>query len=302
MARRVGQAKGDSTMIRPRQFSALGRTVFSSLVGLLLLSSLLVACGDAEVTLRLEPTASPVASVRAGLSPTPAPAIQTTNPAAPYPTPTPNPGAALTAQAFAQVQATANARSTVTARPQPITMRGTGDQLLSKIRLRPGVARLTLKYDGTSSFVVNMLDEAGNWVDNAANTISGPYQGSIFVRVPNTSTYTFQVQTAGNWEITIDDIDRLYTEQVAVGPYKGKGDAALSIRVEKTGQVDFALKHAGQSNFVVKFPDAQDGMVVALLVFIQGPFEGVKSVTLDKGVYFVNIRADGDWSMGIGYN
>jgi hypothetical protein len=61
----------------------------------------------------------------------------------------------------------------------------------------------------------------------------------------------------------------------------------------------FKLNHNGESRFKVSLLD-QDGRTVGYLVNTLGQFSGSKPLSIDKpGVYFLNVSADGDWSINV---
>lgn len=187
---------------------------------------------------------------------------------------------------------------TVAPRPKPLTLSGTGNKTSSPYKLASGVARLTISYSGQSNFKVSLLDDTGKWVDTTA-TAPGPYQGSVYVRVPVTSFYRFEVVADGDWSLDVLDRVALDTEPYNGGPFTGRGDAALTLNVTKSGLTTFKITHNGQGNFVVKIPSAEDGGVFAILTFAVGPYSGEKTITIEPGQYFLSVLADGDWTIQV---
>jgi hypothetical protein len=297
------------------------------LLVIFVLALVLAACGDAPTATppppaatptAVPPTATPVPPTATAVPPTatatpipptatPVPPTATPLPTAtprPTATPTPTPDVAATAAAqmaatqSAQGWATANAQSTIAALPKPMSFSGRGDKVIQDVKLTAGSSRARLTHNGGSNFIVKMLNDDGQLVSLVVNKI-GSYQGSQFLPVKQAGNYAIQIQADGNWKLDIEDSSVVTRETTEPGPYKGKGDAAISIAVPKSGLNVFKMTYRGNSNYIVKIVSASNGGLGALLANEIGNYTGEKAQRIDKGEYLLNVQAEGDWTLEI---
>jgi hypothetical protein len=90
-------------------------------------------------------------------------------------------------------------------------------------------------------------------------------------------------------------------ESVSEGHYaslSGTGNDVHSFTVTVTGLRIFMMSHDGTRNFAVVLKD-QKGNWVALIVNEIGSYLGKKIENLTPGVYYVDITADGSWTIDI---
>jgi hypothetical protein len=80
----------------------------------------------------------------------------------------------------------------------------------------------------------------------------------------------------------------------------GHGDDVRSFNVTETGLKIFTLHHTGDRNFAITLKD-DNGKYISLLVNEIGDYSGKNSERLTIGKYWLNIKADGDWTIGITY-
>ncbi len=78
----------------------------------------------------------------------------------------------------------------------------------------------------------------------------------------------------------------------------GHGSDARWFNTTESGVKEFTLHHTGESNFAVTVKN-EDKKYVSLLVNEIGDFSGKKSIQLAAGNYYLEITADGDWTIGI---
>ena len=78
----------------------------------------------------------------------------------------------------------------------------------------------------------------------------------------------------------------------------GLGDDVKSFNVTETGLHIFTLHHTGDRNFAITLKD-DDGKYIALLVNEIGDYSGKDSERLTVGRYWLNIKADGAWTIAI---
>lgn len=275
---------------------------------------MLAGCGDVATSTAIPPTQTPAATATPAPPPTATPlptatpdiiatvsAISTATAVA-QATATSNALATATAQtqatATAAAQATINYQATIAALPKPKTFTGNGNKVITGITLSKGIARITGNYKGSSNFIVKFMTSSGDLIAYPLNAI-GNYSGVQYVAVEATSDYAMEIQSSGAWTIEVADIANVKAEGYLTGPYKGSGDFAFIMEVPKSGLSIFKSSYNGKSNFIITIMSASDGSMMALLANAIGVYQGEKSQKIDKGYYFVNIKAQGDWTLEI---
>lgn len=83
------------------------------------------------------------------------------------------------------------------------------------------------------------------------------------------------------------------------GVISGYGDDVIPINVQTAGLYIFSMSHSGRSNFIV-WVKGGEGYNKDLLVNEIGDYSGKKSTRLEKGKYYLDITADGHWTINIG--
>jgi hypothetical protein len=81
--------------------------------------------------------------------------------------------------------------------------------------------------------------------------------------------------------------------------FSGDGQEASQEFFLDEGLSIFSMKHSGSSNFAVWLLDSS-GEMVDLLVNDIGTFDGSKATGIeDRGIYCLDISADGNWRINI---
>jgi hypothetical protein len=80
--------------------------------------------------------------------------------------------------------------------------------------------------------------------------------------------------------------------------FSGSGDDVKSFTATGTGLRIFTISNTGSSKFSIWLKDSS-GKEVALLVNEIGPYSGKKFERLSSGTYYINITADGAWTIDI---
>ncbi|HEY1598756.1 MAG TPA: hypothetical protein VGG64_04095 [Pirellulales bacterium] len=180
-------------------------------------------------------------------------------------------------------------------RDNAIKLQGTGQQSSEKFVLQPGLTMVEVSHDGQSNLIIRLLDEDGQNIDTLFNQI-GAFRGEQGFGFATGGQRLLEIAADGNWTVAINqpqptDAQRLPTELQGTGY-----EATPFIQLDK-GLVVFKMKHNGESRFRVTLRD-RDGQLVETLVNTLGAFEGSKPVSIETpGVYFLNVGADGDWSI-----
>jgi len=80
--------------------------------------------------------------------------------------------------------------------------------------------------------------------------------------------------------------------------FNGYGNDIQSFNSTGTGKQYFTLTHTGQSNFAVTLKD-EKGKYIALLVNEIGSYSGKKSANVTIGKYYLDVTANGAWTIDI---
>ena len=85
----------------------------------------------------------------------------------------------------------------------PLTLSGDGQKVSEIFYLETGLRRIKMKHDGSSNFIVWLIDDQGTKIDLLANGI-GSFEGSKAIGITNSGTYMLDVSADGNWKISIE--------------------------------------------------------------------------------------------------
>lgn len=113
---------------------------------------------------------------------------------------------------------------------------GRGALATEKFTLAEGTAVFDVQHRGEGSFLVNLLDDGGNVVEELAN-VNGTFGDSRSVRIAKSGLYLFDVSATGDWSIRLRRNDLTPIES-AESPEAERGrtdGAALASRVSTTG-------------------------------------------------------------------
>lgn len=86
-------------------------------------------------------------------------------------------------------------------------------------------------------------------------------------------------------------------EQLKDGTLSGYGDDVITLDVKTSSLYIFTMTHSGRANFIVWVKD-NEGYNEDLLVNEIGHYSGRKSIRLEKGIHYLDITADGTWTIG----
>ena len=89
-----------------------------------------------------------------------------------------------------------------TTAPNTTNFHGKGQAATQLFSMQSGLKTIKMTHDGTSNFIVHILDSNGNVVDDIVNEI-GKFNGSKAEGIQNDGIYLFDVQADGNWTISI---------------------------------------------------------------------------------------------------
>jgi hypothetical protein len=178
-----------------------------------------------------------------------------------------------------------------------IELDGQGRQATRKFELQKGLAILRVEHEGSSNFVVRLLDSTGRKGQTLFNQI-GEFTGTRGFEIREPGQYLLDVQADGPWQVEIVQ-PRPETAERGPQQYPGKGYDITPFVLLDEGLTVFKLKHGGQSRFSAYLVDA-NGRELEQLTSVVGEFDGSKPVRIEKpGVYFLNIGGDGEWTVEI---
>lgn len=176
-----------------------------------------------------------------------------------------------------------------------IGLEGEGRQATRKFELQQGLAILRVEHEGSSNFVVRLLDSKGREGQTLFNQI-GEFAGTRGFEIREPGQYLLDVQADGPWKVEIVQ-PQPKTDDRNPQRYQGKGYDVTPFVTLDEGLAVFKLKHGGKSRFSAYLVDAQ-GRELAQLTNVLGAFDGSTPVRIEKpGVYFLNVAGDGDWAI-----
>jgi hypothetical protein len=202
-----------------------------------------------------------------------------------------------------QVPPTAGTQPTPSGGVQTVT--GSGTNVSDAIALKKGLAVVKASVTGVSgnfeNFIVHLVDMTGKDVELVANELGGDTEVTGAARVPDDGNYLFRVKAAGAWTIAVTQPTGTYSPPPASQNFSGSRSSVVGPFSLKAGGARFHLTHAnGESNFIVTMME-QSGGYVANLANEIGPADISTIVSVRaNGVYFLEIKADGDWTVSIG--
>lgn len=170
---------------------------------------------------------------------------------------------------------------------EPITLSGSGDDVVELATPDDAAAVLELTHDGSSNFAVFSLDQAGSQTDLLVNEI-GSYAGSRLVNLGGSNIGGLEISASGAWQVVARPLRD--APRAEGGALDGSGDAVVLLP-DGADASRLTLTHDGSSNVAV-FGYATSG--ASLLVNDIGAYEG--TVRLD-GAVVLDVTADGNWTL-----
>jgi len=183
------------------------------------------------------------------------------------------------------------------AEAQPIKLAGKGRQASEKFRLEPGLCVFDVSHDGTSNLIIKLLDQNGKEIDTVFNQI-GSFNGQRGINIPVGGMCLLDIQADGNWKANIRQ-PRPTEGQTAPCTLQGNGYKTTPFVQLERGLAEFKMKHDGQQRFKVVLLD-RNGRPVEYLTNTSGAFDGSKPFSIEEpGLYFLNVSADGNWTVDV---
>jgi hypothetical protein len=195
--------------------------------------------------------------------------------------------------ATTQPPATEAPTTAAPAAPRPQTISGRGKTATKAFRVEDGMAVFRFQHRGQSNFIVGLLTSRGEEIDGLVNEI-GTITGST-ARAIEAGRYLFNVEADGPWSIRIEQ-PRPGSGRELPTTAKGRGHTVAGPFQATGGGVRFELRHRGESNFIVDVLDV-DGQPIGNLSNEIGRFSGSTVGEVPGGVYWLNVQADGSWTV-----
>ncbi|MBN4925920.1 BatA domain-containing protein [Hoyosella rhizosphaerae] len=181
--------------------------------------------------------------------------------------------------------------------PDPIVISGVGQTATDSFLIEGGATKFTMSHDGASNFQAIVLDFAtGDRAGSSLVNEIGTFRGSTIRHLP-AGEFVIDVRADGPWELLIEQPRP--TDGPVGGSFSGQGMEAVGpIRVSG-GLTRVELSHDGSSNFQVSFIDSQGNRAGRSLVNEIGAFSGSTTASLGAGLYWLDVNADGPWTINL---
>jgi hypothetical protein len=213
----------------------------------------------------------------------------------PKPTTSPNTTTAHATEATEPATSEPTEPPTTAAPAAPALQRisGQGKTATKTFRVAGGMTVFRFQHRGQSNFIVGLLTSSGKEIDGLVNEI-GTIEGAT-ARGLEEGRYLFNVEADGPWSIRIEQ-PRPASGQGLPATAKGRGHSVAGPFQTAVAGVRFGLRHRGESNFIVDVLDA-DGQVLGNLSNEIGSFQGSTVGEAPEGPFWLNIQADGSWTI-----
>jgi hypothetical protein len=177
---------------------------------------------------------------------------------------------------------------------------------------------ITFNQDGTLKSDWAGIVDLGTWRKSGTNQYAYTYNKNIgqlhpytkgetgesifpYIYHPDTDTKTQDLQgsIASYWrDINAPLSSSSGQTQSGATHLSGRGDDVQSFSATGSGLRIFSMSHTGSHNFAVVLKDG-GGNYVTLLANEIGSYSGKKSERLTSGTYYLDITADGSWTIDI---
>lgn len=172
---------------------------------------------------------------------------------------------------------------------------GSGKKLTKKFSIEGGLVTFRMSHQGSSNFAVTLLTAGGEYVELLANVI-GDYKGKRAFGL-DLDDYRMQVEADGSWKIEVQQPLHASGELLPT-TFSGKADGVSGPFEATSGLVELKMTHSGSANFAVVVYSAF-GDYIDLAANEIGNFKGSYGVSVDPGVYVLDVQADGNWKIGL---
>lgn len=179
----------------------------------------------------------------------------------------------------------------------PVEVTGKGQMVSKKFTLQGGLVTYHATHSGSSNFIVYILDGAtGAEVTSIVNEI-GKVDATKAVQLKKGGTYAVQVQADGDWKVTFE---QPRPTEAPEGPqvYNGNGTSLSPFFHADGGLLVIGGTYQGDGRVAIRLRDA-NGQVVEQIANQVGTFSGSKGVSVQPGIYFLELYGNGNWSVNV---
>ena len=179
----------------------------------------------------------------------------------------------------------------------PVEVTGKGQMVSKKFTLQGGLVTYHATHSGSSNFIVYILDGAtGAEVTSIVNEI-GKVDATKAVTLKKGGTYAVQVQADGDWKVTFE---QPRPTEAPEGPqaYSGNGTSISPFFHSDGGLLVIGGTYQGDGRVAIRLRDA-NGQVVEQIANQVGTFTGSKGVSVNPGIYFLELYGNGNWSVNV---
>lgn len=181
----------------------------------------------------------------------------------------------------------------VTTNEPTLSFSGTGQQVEQDVDIAGGLTIVDAEHQGSGNFIVELVDPDSEYDTLFVNDV-GSFDG-VQADLVESGQYHLDVTADGSWSIEIRQPRGGPGDSLPVSLSGSGPDVIGPIAFEGSGVASGT--HDGESNFQVDIlPDS--GMFGELVFNEIGEFEGETTYDFD-GVGWVDINADGDWSIDL---
>jgi len=180
----------------------------------------------------------------------------------------------------------------------PVELHGNGRFTSQPFALEAGLTLAAAANSGANNLIVHLYDEHGKKVVLLFNEI-GPYQGSRGFEMLSAGQFVAEVQADGDWSLTLRQ-PRPTGAPAKLGPTTGRGYTFTEFVQLEPGLHTLKFTHTGEGMFKAVLHN-HEGHRLESVVHVEGNYyDGVQPLRIEKaGIYFLNVRADGDWTIAI---
>jgi hypothetical protein len=180
---------------------------------------------------------------------------------------------------------------------QPHSFDGPGAEVTDEFELDEGILTVDFSHDGESNFIVEMVAlEGEQWDDEFLVNVIGDTEGSSVMSI-NGGTYQIDVDADGGWSLDLDQPE-VSADELVEPPIEESGRGSTWIGpFSAEGVHEVHGTHDGESNFIVEGHDAEGNW--ELMINEIGEYEGSGTFRASGEAFWVNIEADGDWTIDI---
>ena len=183
----------------------------------------------------------------------------------------------------------------VVVKEKPIEYSGSGDKIISNVKVPKGNYKAILSNSGRSNFVVKFYESSNDsYGDLLVNEI-GDYNGTVLIRGGKTTPTNdgmLEIKSSGSWTIKFEQI----SETIQGKSVSGSGDFITGwFKGDGKRQVA-TFTNSGSSNFVVRVYDEYGDR--KLLVNEIGSYNGQALFTTNSySKYYFEVISSGNWTI-----